>query len=273
DNFDAHVKGAELEASYEPLPGLRFKFAGGYEDARLAKGSHSVDLMDRTAGNPDWMVLRPFITQASNCILPVYVVAATLYSTNGSGISHDCGLAYSSHVDPVTVQTYQYGVDNGLYPVIIPGVGSGPSSFPTITYPGFDPSIAPNNGQGFDKDLSGKELPNAPHFTTSLSADYTRPISSEWAATLHSDFYWQADSWARVFNDDPYDHLRGYTNINIALILTSQDGWQVMGYLKNVFDTTAITGDCLNSDDSGLTTNVFLADPRLFGVRVTKNWD
>ena len=36
-----------------------------------------------------------------------------------------------------------------------------------------------------------------------------------------------------------------------------------MGYLKNVFDTTAITGTFLNSDDSGLTTNVFLTDPRL----------
>ena len=37
-----------------------------------------------------------------------------------------------------------------------------------------------------------------------------------------------------------------------------------MGYVKNVFDTTAITGDFLNSDDSGLTTNVFLTDPRLY---------
>ena len=59
---------------------------------------------------------------------------------------------------------------------------------------------------------------------------------------------------------------------NLALILTSAAGWQVMGYVKNVFNVTAITGDFLNSDDSGLTTNVFLTDPRLFGVRVTKNW-
>jgi hypothetical protein len=60
--------------------------------------------------------------------------------------------------------------------------------------------------------------------------------------------------------------------VNLALILTSQNGWQVMGYLKNVFNTTDITGAFLNSVDSGLTTNVFLTDPRLFGVRVTKNW-
>ncbi len=98
------------------------------------------------------------------------------------------------------------------------------------------------------------------------------PVTQDWAATLHGDFYWQASSWARVINDDPYDRLRGYTNVNFALILTNQNGWQATGYVKNAFNTTAITGDFLNSDDTGLTTNVFLTDPRLFGIRVTKNW-
>jgi hypothetical protein len=45
-----------------------------------------------------------------------------------------------------------------------------------------------------------------------------------------------------------------------------------MAYVKNVLDTTAITGAFLNSDDTALTTNVFTTDPRLFGIRVTKNW-
>ena len=71
---------------------------------------------------------------------------------------------------------------------------------------------------------------------------------------------------------NPYDRLRGYTNVNLTLIFTNQNGWQVMLYDKNVFNTTAITGDFLNSDDSGLTTNVFLTDPKLIGIRVTKNW-
>ena len=31
------------------------------------------------------------------------------------------------------------------------------------------------------------------------------PVSEDWAATLHSDFYWQSQSFARVFNDRPYD--------------------------------------------------------------------
>jgi outer membrane receptor protein involved in Fe transport len=275
DNFDATVKGAEIEATYEPLPGLRFNFAGGYEHTRLADGSKSVDLIDRTdaANHPDWIVVKPFPTQSSNCILPVYVVAAQMSkspsSAPSSSLNGACDAAYNGNLDPVTRQTYQYGVDHGTYPLTIP-----PSTFgdPTLSYMGFDPSTAPNNGQGFDKNLSGNELPNAPPFTISAGAQYSMPLTSDWAGTLRADYYWQDYSWARVFNDRPYDRLRGYTNVNLALILTSQSGWQVMLYDKNVFNTTAITGDFLNSDDSGLTTNVFLTDPKLIGVRVTKNW-
>ena len=119
------------------------------------------------------------------------------------------------------------------------------------TYPGLDPT-RPITAQGFDKDLSGNELPNAPPFTVSAGAQYTMPLTPDWAGTLRGDYYWQDYSWARVFNDNPYDRLRGYTNVNLTLILTSQAGWQVMLYDKNVFNTTAITGDFLNSDDSGL---------------------
>ena len=272
DNFDATVKGAEIEAMWEPIPGLRFNFTGGYEGTRIDNGQSSIDLMDRAdvADHPDWMVVKPFVTQTSNCILPVYVVAALIQTStqaSGDGIGLNgmagaCANAYQNNADPVTDLPYvkdptAHGINVGFIPA---------------GYAGFDPATAPNNGEGWAKNLGGNELPNAPHFTTSLSADYTMPISEDWAATLHSDFYWQAQSWARVFNDDPYDRLHGYTNLNLALILTKASGWQVMGYVKNVFDTTAITGDFLNSDDSGLTTNVFLTDPRLFGVRVTKNW-
>jgi outer membrane receptor protein involved in Fe transport len=268
-NFDAHVKGAEIESNWEPVPGLRFNFAGGWEDTQLAQGSRAVDLIDRTAGTSGWMVVKPFVTQASNCILPVSVVSILIQQTNSGAdqlaVSSACSRAYSEHVDPVTNQPYQ----NSTYPVDISINPFGPE---TVSYSGFNPSAAPNNGEGFDKDLSGNELPNAPPFTVSFGAQYTMPLSTDWAGTLRGDYYWQDYSWARVFNDKPYDRLRGYTNVNLTLIFTNQNGWQVMLYDKNVFNTTAITGDFLNSDDSGLTTNVFTTDPKLIGIRVTKNW-
>jgi outer membrane receptor protein involved in Fe transport len=262
-NFDAHIKGAELEATWEPIPGLRFNFGGGYEDARIAQGSKAVDLMDRTdqANHPDWVVVKPFVTQASNCIVPVYVAAQKLRRA-GQQFSSVCGYAYINHFDPVTGEPY----------VVDPTTDDHGDPIPPGLYPGFDPLTAPNGGQGFDKNLSGNDLPNAPPFTVSIGGQYSFPLSDDWAGTLRGDFYWQDNSWARVFNDDPYDRIHGYTNFNLTLILTSQDGWQVMLYDKNVFNTTAITGDFLNSDDTGLTTNVFLTDPKLIGIRVTKNW-
>src|SRR6185437_11646747 len=261
-NFDATVKGAELEATWEPTPGLKFTFAGGYEQPRIDNGQQAIDLLDRTAGHPGWVVMKPSVGQSSNCIFPEYVAAALLQAYPGNlgegnqGVNA-CGAAYSAHIDPVTTDFYNPNTTSANAP--------GPTPFP---YPGYDPlsvdpnapanvnngvGLPPNNGEGFAKDLSGNELPNAPHFTVSLGADYTIPVTPDWAATLHSDFYWQDNSWARVFNDDPYDRIHSYKNVNIALILTDQSGWQVMGYVKNVFDTTAITGDFLNSDDSGLT--------------------
>jgi iron complex outermembrane receptor protein len=260
-NFDAHVKGAELESTWEPVPGLRFNFAGGWEDTALAKGDKAVDLMDRTAGNPGWMVVKPFVTQSSNCIVPVdTVTAALLHYVNNDDISELCGNAYSLHLDPATQQPYT------AYPFGQADFGGLPA------YKGFDPLTAPNNGEGFSKDLSGNKLPNAPPFTVSAGAQYTIPLSPDWAGTARVDYYWQDYSWARVFNDNPYDRLRGYTNVNLTLIFTNQNGWQVMFYDKNVFNVTDITGTFLNSDDSGLTTNVFLTDPKLIGIRVTKNW-
>ena len=43
-------------------------------------------------------------------------------------------------------------------------------------------------------------------------------------------------------------------------------------YVKNVFDEMPITDAFLNSDDSGLTTNIFTLDPRLVGVSVRKSF-
>src|SRR6185312_12782996 len=192
DNFDAHVKGAEIESTWEPFPGFRLNFAGGWEDTAVAKGEKSVDLIDRTdsANHPDWIVVKPWVSQASNCVLPRYVVAASLQygGSQGAGsVNTLCGLAYGAHVDPITGASYQ--------------------ADPLPGYKGFNPLTAPNNGEGFDKDLSGNELPNAPPFTVSFGAQYTIPLSSDWAGTLRSDYYWQDYSWARIFNDRPYDRL------------------------------------------------------------------
>lgn len=248
-NFNATVEGAEIETTWQPIDGFVLNLSSGYENGTLNNGSVGIDLMDRTAGHEGWLVVRPFITGTSNCILPSYVVNELL--ANG-GLTIGCVQAYSEGLDPVTGQPYR------------------PNPFPG--YIGFNPATAPNGGEGFVKDLSGNQLPNSPHLTLSAGAQYTLPVGANWAATLRGDVYYQSDSFARVFNDRPYDQLQGYSNVNLSLTVADADGWDFMLYVKNLFDTTAITGAFLNSDDTALTTNVFVTDPRLFGIRITKSF-
>jgi outer membrane receptor protein involved in Fe transport len=250
-NFNATVKGVELESTWEAASGLVFNLSAGYQDGTLAGGSQAIDLMDRTAGHSDWMVVRPFVTATSNCILPTYVVNELLATNN---ITVGCTRAYSQNLDPVTGKPYVADPD----PVNLPG------------YAGFNPTTAPNGGAGFSKNLSGNQLPNAPHVTLSAGAQLTRSIGKDWSATLRGDVYYQAGSYARVFNDQPYDQLHDYANVNLSLSFADADGLDVMAYAKNLFNTSAITGAYLNSDDTALTTNVFVTDPRLYGIRVTK---
>jgi len=276
-NFDAKVWGAELEADWRPLENLRLGLKLGYESTRVADGERAIDIMDRTAGHEGWTIVRPFPTFPSNCILPTALYLPPggttpggyqlwgLGSPNGGG-NGACELAYVLGLDPGTEAPFGE-----------PPSSQGNASFfwQPGTYPGFDPFQPDINfGQGFYKDLSGHELPNAPHITATLTTDYTLPLPSDWLLTLHSDLYYQSEAWTRIFNTPGYDKLKAYTNVNLAAIFSNEDaGWKVMAYVKNVFNRDSITGAFLNSDDTGLTTNVFLTEPRLFGLRVTKDWN
>src|SRR6185437_2216543 len=107
-NFNATVKGAELETTWEPVPGLKFNFSGGYEGTRIDNGQSAVDLMDRTAGHNDWYVVKPFVNESSNCIFPAYVAQWFILGSpvvSGNAVSY-CAYAYLLHDDPLTQLPY-----------------------------------------------------------------------------------------------------------------------------------------------------------------------
>jgi outer membrane receptor protein involved in Fe transport len=295
-NFDATVWGVELESDWRPLENLRFGLKIGYEETAIADHEWAIDLMDRTAGDPAWTLMRPFPTYASSCIIPTWLTVGNAVGTPANpelvipggasgGNPTACEWAYTIGYDPISRAPYEsnpatshpfVGTINyaawSTDPAMFPGwptdvpLGSSP-------YPGWDPLTAPNGGEGILKPLGGNELPNAPNLTATITADYTIPLPNEWLATLHTDLHWQGDSAWRVFQDHEFSRLDEYFTMNLAAIFTNEErGWNIMAYIKNVTDETALTGAFLNSDDTGLTANVFLTEPRLYGLRVTKAW-
>ena len=267
ENFDATVWGFELEWIYSPMRNLRFNGAFGALRTEIAEDERSIDLMDRTQGGShssyldkdgvehalawdEWAILKPFVTNSSNCVVPVQVLEDVLNKADyglfvGGTLCPTGGLGSTGEAGPYTLQ------DGRRYT------------------PGDD---SPNGGAGFFQEIGGNELPNAPHWTASLGAQYRFGLPGGWDGTLRGDFYWQSQSFARVYNTQ-YDKLRAWRNTNISLWVEQPD-WGVTAevYVKNVFDETPITDTFLNSDDSGLTTNVFTLDPRLVGVSVRKSF-
>jgi outer membrane receptor protein involved in Fe transport len=68
------------------------------------------------------------------------------------------------------------------------------------------------------------------------------------------------------------DKLHGWYNANLSLWIENDDGLKIELYAKNILDKTPITDAFINSDDTALTTNVFVLDPRLIGLSIKKDF-
>jgi outer membrane receptor protein involved in Fe transport len=210
--------------------------------------------MDRTAGDPNYMVVKAWAQLPSNCVVPAAVVENWLKnSPYVSGGTQFCGGFVLGRGFALASNPRDPAFDNALYD--------------TNNYPEL------NDGAGIRKQLGGNELPNAPHWTANLGAQYGFDFMEGWRATVRGDAYWQSQSWARVYNADSYDKLHGWYNVNLSVWIERPDtGLKIELYAKNILDKTPITDSFLNSDDTALTTNVFVLDPRLIGLSIRQEF-
>lgn len=269
ENFNATSWGLEFEAAWRPSRAFRIDGNLGYLRTRLGKGAQSIDVMNRTQDDPDWVVLRPWLQVPSNCVAPRAIVEKIVARglvpdvalaalcpganrvgswdpsrTGGVAFWRLYGLTYNP-LAPYNPDTVGLPIDQG---------GSG----------------APNGGRGFYADLEGNELPNAPRLTANIGAQYTFFLEGgDWELTIRGDYYRQSKSYGRIYNT-AFDRLRAWDNVNAALTLVRPDsGLTFQLYVKNLFDKAPITGFFVNSDDTGLTTNVFTPDPRIVGFNAS----
>jgi iron complex outermembrane receptor protein len=257
ENFNAETMGLELEAVFRPTPNFRIDANFGYLKTRIGNGEGSIDVMNRTQGDPDWVLLRPWLQVPSNCIAPKALVERVLANP----------MTQFLDVFPLAALcsgSAQYGTFN-------PSVTSF-MQFNQIYGFTYDPLVeAPNGGRGFEADLSGNELPNAPRWTANIGAQYTFRLTG-WDLTVRGDYYRQADSFFRAYNTE-YDRIRGWDNLNASVTLESLDrGVALQLYVKNIADETPIVDAFTNSDDTMLTTNVFTLDPRIIGFSLQKRF-
>lgn len=266
ENFDAKTWGAELEAVWRPSASFQLSGNLGLLRTRIADGQTSIDVMDRTAGNQDWIAVRPWMQLASTCIAPKDLVETALRSWYEQSTEDQLATMLAAFC------TVRSGIAGAGF-TRDQGPDGGPGEWAYLLNGAYyNPETdGPNGGAGFAKDLGGNELPNAPHLTVSLSPQYTFALGDS-DLTLRADLYYQGKSWARVYQDE-IDRLDSWHNVNVSLTWYRPGAdLTVQLYAKNLLDDDSITGTFLNSDDTGLSTNVFLQDPRVVGLVVRKGF-
>jgi iron complex outermembrane receptor protein len=252
DNIDANIYGLEIETVGRPdaLPNLNVEFSYSYLHTSV-DGSESVDPVNRTASNPNWVLLEnidPGSTTAVNYVAVTSEVQAVL----------PAAIAATAALTPAN------------FPGLVPGTiysGGPEDGIPAYFSREFLEANGVTTSNGLDSDLDGNELPNTPEHTIKLGADYTWPIDRlAGAITLRADYYWQGESYAREFNTRG-DFIEDWYQVNMALIYRSNNGrWEAKAWVRNLTDEDNVTGKYLTSDTSGFFRNYFLTEPRIFGV-------
>lgn len=231
ENIDATIKGLEFETIIQPVSGLRLNGTLGLLDTSIKGGSSSIDLLNRTQGDPSLTFVK---------------------NGNGTGcVANTSGLA---------------GVLGGINAGYIPaaallGVCNNAFAAQGVTI-----------SQGIPVNLQGKQLPDAPRWTLSLGAEYRHEFNDDWSLTVRGDYYRQGKSYARIYNS-AIDRLKGWDNINLSFVLDSaEQKFSAQLFVRNLADKTVITSTTTNTELFGLTSQLYLNEPRTYGISLTKSF-
>lgn len=133
----------------------------------------------------------------------------------------------------------------------------------------FADNIIVRNGNDQDVDISGNQLPNAPHFTASVGIEQAIPVGND-KLKIRLDGKYSSSYFFSAFNI-PAISTDAYFLGNASIAYEPDNGaWKVQLYVRNVFNKNVIAFAEQN----------FVADihgyqfqpPRTFGVRLSANF-
>jgi len=241
ENIDASIWGIEGEFILRPTERMRLNSTVSYLKTKISNFS-SFDPGNPTAGDPDADLFKD-ITNASNCVV----------KNNGA--------------PSLIGQTVTGGAPGPGNPIITPF--SLCSGLLDLAVAGRNMALMTNYELvgGIEQDLSGNRLPGSPEFSFSVGAEYTFG-SESLNFTPRIDYYWQDKFYSRIFNTDG-DKVDSWDVMNAQISIAPAEGpWYVRVFMQNVLNDDQITGKYLQDQSAGLITNIFLQEPRRYGIAV-----
>ena len=143
---------------------------------------------------------------------------------------------------------------------------------PLAVQPGAQPSGPAMLGQQ-PQSVAGEQLPYTPKHKVALNALYSF-VMQPGTLSLSGSYTWRSSSYGNIFNR-PYNRMPGYDQVDARVIWTdADDRFRLIGFVKNLFDTTGYdgaTGNLLASPPaapSQVAQTYALTPPRTYGVQI-----
>jgi outer membrane receptor protein involved in Fe transport len=292
-NLNATLYGVEGEFNWAPDTHWLFNANFGFTHSEVANGQSLVDTRNPTHGSEYAMVLKDF--QGSNCIIQSKVPLSTLGGSNAAVIAAinaqaeviDGGTPiltaapaalpgsvapYSAFVNANAV-TGTFGLSCSTLGNVLAAINHYEGGQYVVTentaleaYLHAAPGTQFLTPGGIATSLGGNQLPNTPAFTFSVGAQYTFDLDGGYSLVPRVDYYWKSSDYARVFNTVE-DKISSWDEVNAQIQLNSPDNfWYARGWIKNALNKKNITGSYTGSDSQGLFTNLFVEEPRTYGI-------
>ena len=133
--------------------------------------------------------------------------------------------------------------------------------------------LADPSSPGISVDLEGNKLPNSPRYSVNLNLEYGFDLGNGLSLTPRVQYYVQDDYYSRIFNT-PKDKIESWDLWDAQLtLMPSSQKWSLQAWGKNLGDKDYITGHYLTDATSSLFTNVFLLEPRTYGLTFNYNFN
>ena len=259
DNTDATVYGAELEGFYRAGRDFLINFQGSYLHSSIGD-LQLVDPRDVSGGRSDTVIIKD-LQFANNCaVVPNTAGNAVGANTLVTAVNTALGLQGPVPV-PGTSTTGAFSLCSALSGAIASPNAVLRALFATPTGP-----LPFTVSAGVPVDLSGNDIPQAPHWKFGAGAQYTFRFGDGMTLVPRVDYNWTGGYFARSFNR-PIDRIDSYGILNAQIQLNGNDDrWFVRAFVQNLTNSDAVTGLYVTDQSSGLFTNVFTLEPRQYGI-------
>lgn len=254
DNVNADIYGVEAEAIVRPIRAVTVNLGFSYLHTKVADDKFLSNPRDPSAGRADAVIIKD-LQNGSNCAVLSNVGSAAAAQGFVTAINGALGLRGPTPFPGSNLAaTGAFGLCSALTAQAAnPAVGG---AFGGIT-------VAQS---GVATNIRGNELPQAPKYKFSGGVQYAAPLGG-FTLTPRFDAAYTGEFQASIFNTRVVDKVPGYVVLNAQLQLDAADKrFFVRGFIQNITDNNAITGQYVGDASSGLYTNVFTLEPRRYGV-------